>query len=89
MNPQALIQAMFDCKRPFRLMGTIEQIYEDYFSVDAIDLHVNQHVSFEIAPEFMRIYLYEGTCANTLVRILRSLQHHIDSKLRHPQLIGD
>ncbi len=89
MNPQALIQAMFDCKRPFRLMGTIEQIDEDYFSVDAMDLHVNQRVSFEIAPEFMRIYLYEGTCANTLVRILRSLQHHIDSKLRHPQLLGN
>ncbi len=86
INPENLIRAMFDCKRPFRLMGSPEQIEQDYFSVDAIDLHVNQPVAFEIAPGFMRIYLYEGTCGNTLVRILRSLQHHIDSNVDHPHL---
>jgi hypothetical protein len=35
---------------------------------------------------FMRIYLYEGTCGNTLTRIIRSLQHFVDSKLVHPPL---
>lgn len=89
IEPSHLVQAMFDCTPPFRLMGTPEQIEENFFSVDAIDLHVNQRVAFEIAPSFMRIYLYEGTCGNTLVRILRSLQHHIDSKLSHPKLVAD
>ena len=83
-----VIQAMFDCKRPFRLMGVPEKIYEDYYSVDAIDLHINQRVGFEICPEFMRIYLYAETCGNTLVRIVRSLQHHIDSRLSHPPLVS-
>lgn len=81
-----LLELMFNCTGPFRLMGESEQLAEDYFSVEAIDLHVGQPVGFELAPRFMRIYLYEGTCGNTLVRIIRSLQHYVDSRLTHPSL---
>jgi hypothetical protein len=86
IDVKGLIDLMFDCSRPFRLMGEADEISASYYSVEAIDLHVNQPVGFEIAPRFMRIYLYEGTCGNTLVRIIRSLQHSIDSKLQHPPL---
>lgn len=86
VNVRALITLMFSCTRPFRLMGEPEKIGDEYFVVDAIDLHVNQPLAFEISPELMRIYLYEGTCGNTLVRIVRSLQHYIDSRLTHPAL---
>ena len=84
-----LLELMFNCSVPFRLMGEPEQLAEDYFSVEAMDLHVGQPVAFELAPRFMRIYLYEGTCGNTLVRIIRSLQHYVDSRLTHPSLWGD
>lgn len=84
-----LINLMFNCTRPFRLMGEPERLADDYFVVDALDLHVNQPLSFEIAPGLMRIYLYEGTCGNTLVRVIRSLQHHIDANLTHPALLDD
>jgi hypothetical protein len=67
-------------------MGEPEQLGDDYFSVEAIDLHVGQPVAFEVTPCFIRIYLYEGTCGNTLVRIIRSLQHYVDSRLEHPSL---
>ena len=87
IDVRALLGLMFDCRRPFRLMGEFEEVAEKYYSVNAIDLHVNQPVSFEIAPTFIRVYLYEGVCGNTLVRIIRSLQHHVDSKLRHPPLV--
>jgi hypothetical protein len=87
IDVRRLITLMFDCGRAFRLMGEVDEIGEDYFAVEAIDLHINQPVGFEIAPSFMRIYLYEGTCGNTLVRIIRSLQHSVDSKLTHPSLI--
>jgi hypothetical protein len=86
IEPEKLIHAMFNCRAPFRLMGELRQLGGDYFAVNAIDLHVNQPVGFEIAPKLMRIYLYEGTCGNTLTRIVRSLQHFVDSKLRHPPL---
>lgn len=83
-----LLRLMFYCEPPFRLMGEPERLKEDYFTVDAIDLHINQPLAFEITRRFMRVYLYEGTCGNTLVRIVRSLQHHIDSKLQHPSLLA-
>ena len=83
-----LISEMFSCAHPFRLMGEADKISHDYYAVDAMDLHINQPVSFEIAPELMRIYLYEGTCGNTLVRIVRALQHYVDSKLYHPAMLN-
>jgi len=86
VNLESLIELLFDCKWPFRLMGSPDQIQEDYFSVKAIDLHVNQRISFDIAPDFIRVYLHEGTCGNTIVRLIRSLQHHVDSTLKHPPL---
>jgi hypothetical protein len=87
IDVRRLVKLMFDCGRAFRLMGEVDEIDEDYFAVEAVDLHINQPVAFEIAPRFMRIYLYEGTCGNTLVRIIRSLQHSVDSKLSHASLI--
>ena len=87
IDARRLVNLMFDCARPFRLMGEVQEIDENYFAVDAIDLHVNQPVGFEISPNFIRIYLYEGTCGNTLVRIIRSLEHHVDSKLEHLPLL--
>ncbi len=86
IDVKRLISLMFDCGRPFRLMGEVDEIAENYFAVEAVDLHVNQSVGFEMTPTFMRIYLYEGTCGNTLVRIIRSLQHSVDSRLTHPPL---
>lgn len=89
IDVRRLVGLMFNCGRPFRLMGEVETLDKDYFGVEAVDLHVNQPVGFEIAPTFMRIYLYEGTCGNTLVRIIRSLQHSVDSKLEHPPLASN
>jgi len=87
INVPDLIDIMFNCKPPFRLMGVPERIEDDFYSIDAIDLHVNQRVGIEISSTFMRIYLYNHTCGNTLVRIIRSLQHRVDSKLIHPELV--
>ena len=87
IDAKRLLNLMFNCARPFRLMGTSSEIEHNYYAVEAIDLHINQPVGFEISAAFIRIYLYEGTCGNTLVRIIRSLQHHVDSQLHHPPLI--
>jgi hypothetical protein len=82
----SIVHGMFNCAPPFRLMGEPEKLSEDYYVIDAVDLHVGQPLAIELAPCFMRIYLYEGTCGNSIVRILRSLEHFIDSNLKHPNL---
>lgn len=81
-----LIKRMFNCTYPFRLMGEAQEISENYFCVDAVDLHINQPLKFEISSKIMRIYLYEGTCGNSIVRILRTLQNYVDSTISHPPL---
>src|SRR6185436_2661627 len=87
IDARRLVSLMINCARPFRLMGSVDEIQDGYYAVEAIDLHINQPVGFEVASRFIRIYLYEGTCGNTLVRIIRSLQHHVDSNLHHAPLI--
>jgi len=84
----SIVSGMFNCAPPFRLMGEPEKQADDYYVIDAVDLHVGQPLAIEISPSLMRIYLYEGTCGNTVVRILRSLQHYVDSNLSHPALSG-
>lgn len=89
INVPSVVSGMFNCSPPFRLMGEPEKLSEDYYLIDAVDLHVGQPLAVEISPRIMRLYLYEGTCGNTIVRILRSLQHYVDSNLSHPPLEVD
>jgi len=86
INVDSVVHGMFNCIPPFRLMGEPEKLADDYYVIDAVDLHVGQPLAIEVSPRLLRIYLYEGTCGNSVVRILRSLQHHVDSNLSHPDL---
>jgi hypothetical protein len=88
IDVESVVAGMFNCRPPFRLMGEPQKLSEKYYVVDAVDLHVGQPLAVEVSPCFIRIYLYEGTCGNTIVRILRSLQHYIDSNLSHPPLLS-
>jgi hypothetical protein len=67
---------------PFRLWGVPEFIAPDYVSVTAVDLHVGHTIMFEVAPEFMRVYLPPGTCGNTILRLITNLQGHSNSEIR-------
>jgi hypothetical protein len=86
IDVESAIAQMFNCDVPFRLMGEPTKLSDDYYVIDAIDLHVGQPLAVELSPRMMRLYLYRGTCGNTIVRILTSLQHFIDSNLTHSPL---
>lgn len=72
---------VFSCLEPFRLWGVPVQLSPDYYRVSAVDLHVGSEVTFEISPEWMRIYLSASSCGNTVIRIFTNLQHHYDAKI--------
>jgi hypothetical protein len=36
----------------------------------------------DVSPEFMRVYLGPNACGNTVARIVRNIQSHIDSTVR-------
>jgi hypothetical protein len=45
------------------------------------DLHVGQQLRFDIAPDWLRVYLFKGGCGNTVARLASNLQHHFDGAL--------
>ena len=75
------MEALFGGTDPFRLWGVPVSIGKDYFRVTALDLHVTNRITFEVAPDFMRVYLPDGTCGNTIIRLYTNLQHYYDSQV--------
>ena len=49
--------------------------------MEAVDLHVGQHLRFDITTNWLRVYLFEGGCGNTVARLASNLQHHFDGAL--------
>jgi len=80
-NLEAFCERVFSGSNPFRLMGLPIQTGRQNFRVNAIDLHVGRRMSFELSPEFMRVYLAPGGCGNSLARLYTNLQHYYNSQV--------
>jgi len=65
---------------PFRLWGEAEIAADGIGSVEAVDLHVGQRLSIDVTVDGVRLYLPEGTCGNTIVRLVTNLQHRFDNR---------
>jgi hypothetical protein len=81
-NLMSFCTHLFDAADPFRLWGVPVIIGEEYVRIAAVDLHVGSRLNFEITPEFIRVYLPEGGCGNSVVRVYTNLQHYYDSLIR-------
>jgi len=75
----SFISRVFSSALPFRLWGLSEIIEDDFARVYAVDLHIGHKLMFEIAKDFIRIYLPAGTCGNTIARFYTNLQQYYDS----------
>jgi hypothetical protein len=80
LDAERLVAGLFTAKEPFRLWAVPNQLSEDEWEANAVDLHVGQPLRFEISPYRVRVLLNEGTCGNTLARMLVNLQHHLDAR---------
>jgi hypothetical protein len=76
---EVFLEKVFSGAAPFRLSGVPVRVRGQLYRVVAVDLHVSQTVTFEITPEFMRIFLPRGSCGNTVARLYTNLQHYYDS----------
>ena len=79
INIPNFISRVFSSALPFRLWGLPEIIEDDFARVYAVDLHIGHKLMFEIAKDFIRIYLPAGTCGNTIARFYTNLQQYYDS----------
>jgi hypothetical protein len=78
---EKFLDSVFSGAEPFRLWGSPVSLGRNYFRVTALDLHVTHPITFEITPQFMRVYLPQGSCGNTLARLYTNLQHYYDSQV--------
>jgi hypothetical protein len=72
--------ALFSSREPFRLWG-IPRIRDGIAEIEAVDLHVGQQLSIDIGQQWMRLYLTNGCCGNSVARLASNLQHRFDSTL--------
>lgn len=69
-----LVERLVSGVEPFRLLGTVSWLDEDLAWVDAIDLHTSAPVRLDMTPDWVRVYLGQGLCGNTIARFLTNLQ---------------
>lgn len=74
-----LITEVFSATEPFQLWGLRQGISEGYFKVLAVDLHAGSSVDFEIRDDMMRVYLFDQSCGNVILRLLANLQARFDA----------
>ena len=75
------LDRLFSSREPFRLWGLPQRVDENMAEVEAVDLHVGHRLRFDVATDWMRVYLFEGGCGNTVARLASNLQHHFDGAL--------
>jgi hypothetical protein len=81
-NLEKFCQHVFAASLPFRLWGTPTRLADDFYRIVAVDLHAGCRLSFEVAPEYMRLYLPSRSCGNTIVRLYTNLKHHYDPQMK-------
>ncbi len=77
---EAFADELTSSRGPFRLWGLVE-VKRGVAEVEAVDLHVGQTLELDIASTWMRIYLRQGSCGNTVARLISNLQHRFDGAL--------
>jgi len=80
-NLETFCTSIFSPFGPFRLWGVPIPLADDFYKVSALDVHAGSRIDLEIAPEFIRVYLQDGSCGNTLMRVYTNLQHHYDARI--------
>ena len=75
------VEHLFSAREPFRLWGLPSHDGDGMAEVEAVDLHVGQRLRFDITSEWLRVYLFDGGCGNTVARLASNLQHHFDGAL--------
>ncbi len=74
-----LLDGLFSCRDPFRLWAVPHKETDDFATAEVVDLHIGEAFSMDIGPDYIRVYLSERACGNTILRLLTNLQRHYDA----------
>lgn len=78
---EAFYARLLSGARPFRLWGKPERQSEGYWSGTVCDLHGGGVLRMDLGEEYIRVYLQDGCCANTVLRLVTNLQRAFSSQM--------
>jgi hypothetical protein len=81
LDLDAWMAEVFSAREPFRLWGRPVLLDDDSAEVEAVDLHIGQRFSVDVTRKYLRVYLPESSCGNTVTRLVSNLQHRFDGSL--------
>jgi hypothetical protein len=81
-NFEIFVKELVSCKEPLKMWGIVEDCGKQRVHIEGVDLHTGSRLRFDLTPNYMRIYLGPKACGNTVARLLRNLQGHVDSSIK-------
>jgi hypothetical protein len=80
-------EVVFSGTQPFRIWGNVESSGKkgtdgECRLVSAVDMHTGGRIFFEIFHDLIGMYIYSGTCGNTVVRFFTNLQHTLSHSVK-------
>jgi hypothetical protein len=79
---RGFVKELVSCRAPLKIWGIVDEVRKDFVQIEAADLHTGSRLRLDVSPAYMRFYLGPHACGNTVARLLRNLQSHIDSTIR-------
>ncbi len=76
---RSFLNHLLSSKIPFRLWGIYKFLDKDFVKINAVDIHTGHELNLEATPEWIRIYLPQRSCGNTVLRLFTNIQHYYDS----------
>jgi len=77
------IYLTFDKKKgPFRLWGQPIRLGSRLVHIYGIDMHLWQEIYLEMTPKQFTLILPDGTCGNTVHRLVTNIQRYLDPKIK-------
>ncbi len=82
-------ETVFSGGEPFRLWGHPVVTGRSSRRIHGVDLHVGGRIQVEVSNDFLRVYLPERGCGNSVLRLYTNLQHSYDSTVSVSTSQGD
>ena len=79
---ETFVKELTSCTEPLKVWGIVEDVGTQQVHIEGVDLHTGSRLRFDLSPNFMRIYLAPKACGNTVARLVRNLQGHVDSSIQ-------
>lgn len=75
---QGLVKEMLSCRAPVRFWGVVSHEEKDFVRAEIVDLHSASRMRMDFTPTHIVAYLFKGSCGNSIARLVRIVQEHLD-----------